>query len=103
MGLCNEMMSSCALGGYAMESRFVFQTRQNRNFSFNLFFRCHLGKVALYDTVKRKGWSVNIRTHGIKYILDYVLNEDWDPASGREVPVIEEERDCLVSIIVHPF
>jgi hypothetical protein len=57
--------------------------------------------VALYDTVKRKGWSINIRTHGIKYILDYLLNEDWDPASGREVPVIEEERDCLVSFTFH--
>src|SRR5271154_3901893 len=36
-------------------------------------FRCHLGKVAIYDTVTRLGWSVDIRTHGIKVMIEKLL------------------------------
>jgi hypothetical protein len=78
MGTCNGVSSACAIGGYAMESR------------------CHLGKVGVYDTVSKLGWSVNTRTHAIKTVIDVVLKEDWDPEHGISVPVPEEEVDCVV-------
>ena len=65
--------------------------------------RCHLGKVARYDTVTRFGWSVDLRNHPIKVAIESVLNEDWEPSEGREVPLIEEEKDCVVGIGVSPF
>jgi putative lipase involved disintegration of autophagic bodies len=78
-GACNGVTSACALGGYAMETR------------------CHLGRVARYDTVSTLGWSVDVRTHGIKVVIERLLSDAWEPAVrvGREVPQIEEERDCV--------
>jgi putative lipase involved disintegration of autophagic bodies len=58
--------------------------------------RCHLGKVARYDTVSKLGWSVDSRTHGIKTVIDHILKEDWDPDNGVSVPTPEEEADCVV-------
>ncbi|GAA6058785.1 hypothetical protein JCM10212_001901 [Sporobolomyces blumeae] len=59
MGVCTGTISSCAIGGFALESR------------------CHTGKTILYDTVDRLGWSVDIRTHPIHIVIDYLLKDDW--------------------------
>jgi putative lipase involved disintegration of autophagic bodies len=61
--------------------------------------RCHLGQIARYDTVSHFGWSVDARTHGIKVVIEKLLNEDWEPAVsiGREVPPMDEDADCVVS------
>ncbi|KIJ13477.1 hypothetical protein PAXINDRAFT_81142 [Paxillus involutus ATCC 200175] len=79
MGTCNGILSSCALGGYAMETM------------------CHLGKSIIYDTVSNLSWSVDIRKHGILTVIDNVLSQPW-PASlevGREVPLAEAQVDCV--------
>ncbi|TFK45946.1 alpha/beta-hydrolase [Heliocybe sulcata] len=75
MGTCNGVTSACAIAGYAMESR------------------CHLGKVRKYDTVTKHGWAVDIRTHGIRVIVERLLAEDWE--EGREVPELTDEEDCI--------
>jgi len=81
MGTCTGVTSACALGGYAMETR------------------CHLGKVILYDTVSKLGWSASIRTHGIKVVIEKLLAEDWEPgedgAEGQQVPAMVDEDDCV--------
>jgi lipase ATG15 len=79
MGTCTGILSSCALGGYAMESR------------------CHLGKSIIYDTVSVLQWSVDIRTHGILQIINRLLAEPWIPSvdEGREVPEAQPEDDCV--------
>ncbi|KAI3601029.1 lipase [Moniliophthora roreri] len=79
MGTCNGVLSSCALGGYAMESR------------------CHLGKSIVYDTVSNLSWAVDIRTHGIVGVIENLLSEPWPPAvdEGREVPEAKVEEDCV--------
>jgi len=93
MGTCNGVASSCAIAGYAMETR------------------CHLGRVIRYDTVTKLKWAVDIRTHGIKVIIDRLLAQDWDdqepdpdgPHDGgeeggkkrRTVPDLIEEEDCV--------
>jgi putative lipase involved disintegration of autophagic bodies len=81
MGTCNGVLSACALGGYAMESR------------------CHLGQSIVYDTVTNLSWAVDLRTHGIVVVIEKVLNDTW-PASeqeGREVPAAVTDVDCVVS------
>ncbi|KAJ8503022.1 hypothetical protein ONZ45_g11213 [Pleurotus djamor] len=79
MGTCNGILSSCALGGYAMESK------------------CHLGKTILYDTVSVLNWSVDVRTHGIVNIIEQLLANPWPPSveEGREVPEAKAEDDCV--------
>jgi putative lipase involved disintegration of autophagic bodies len=77
MGTCTGVASSCALGGFAFETR------------------CHLGRVIRYDTVSKLGWVADIRTHGIAQVVERVLDEDWDPDQGREVPDFYEEEDCV--------
>ncbi|KAH9928370.1 alpha/beta-hydrolase [Fomitopsis serialis] len=79
MGTCNGVLSSCALGGYAMESR------------------CHLGRSIIYDTVSQFSWSVNIRTHGIVNVIENLLSQPWPPSEevGREVPEAIVEDDCV--------
>ncbi|KAF9481321.1 alpha/beta-hydrolase [Pholiota conissans] len=61
MGTCTGVTSSCAIGGFALETR------------------CHNGQVILYDTVQKLGWSVNIGNHGIKVVTDKILSDtaDW--------------------------
>ncbi|KAG6810704.1 hypothetical protein H0H92_010667 [Tricholoma furcatifolium] len=78
LGVCTGVTSSCAIGGYALETS------------------CHLGKTIRYDTVTKRNWSVSVSGHGIKFIIDKLLNEDWDPENGLEVPVAEAEKDCVV-------
>ncbi|KAF8959688.1 Alpha/Beta hydrolase protein [Flammula alnicola] len=62
MGACTGVTSSCAIGGFALESR------------------CHNGQVIQYDTVSKLGWSVNIANHGIKVVVEKLLG---DNATGR--------------------
>jgi len=87
MGTCNGILSTCALGGYAMESR------------------CHLGKSIVYDTVTRCNWPVDIRTHPIKVIIDRVLSVEWNIPPGAlsegkdsydpPVPIAKPDKDCV--------
>ncbi|KAJ6566874.1 Alpha/Beta hydrolase protein [Mycena capillaripes] len=77
MGTCTGIISPCSLGGFALETR------------------CHLGQRILYDTVTKRGWSVDSRTHSIQYIIDNLLNDDWDPEAGLEVPPVDEQTDCV--------
>ncbi|KDQ57262.1 hypothetical protein JAAARDRAFT_130986 [Jaapia argillacea MUCL 33604] len=80
MGTCNGVISSCALAGYAMESK------------------CHLGLSIIYDTVSNLSWGVDIRTHGIVNVIEHVLSLDpWPPSAeiGREVPLPISEGDCV--------
>ncbi|KAG8896635.1 putative lipase atg15, partial [Tulasnella sp. 403] len=75
MGACNGITSSCAIGGYAMESR------------------CHLGKSAVYDTMTKLNWSSDIRTHRIGVVIEQLLSKDWE--EDRPVPKAEPEDDCV--------
>ncbi|KAF5341707.1 hypothetical protein D9611_001835 [Ephemerocybe angulata] len=79
MGTCNGVLSSCALGGYALETG------------------CHLGRTIVYDTVTHLGWSVDVRTHGIVPVIEKILAEPWQPSvdEGREVPLPAEQVDCV--------
>ncbi|KAK7690450.1 hypothetical protein QCA50_005548 [Cerrena zonata] len=79
MGTCNGVLSSCALGGYAMESK------------------CHLGKSIVYDTVSNLSWAVDIRTHTIGTVIEKLLTDPWAPSEdlGREVPEPVAEDDCV--------
>ncbi|KAH9927261.1 alpha/beta-hydrolase [Fomitopsis serialis] len=85
MGACNGVASSCAIAGYAMETK------------------CHLGKVVRYDTVSELGWAVDIRTHGIRVIVEKLLASDWggggdgDDKNGthKAVPDLIDEEDCI--------
>lgn len=75
------------MGGYALESK------------------CHLGNVALYDTVTKLKWSVAIGNHGIRAVID-LLSKDFDPDNEISVPVAEPQEDCIVSVtmwICSPF
>lgn len=64
MGVCNGPYSSCYAAGFAMESK------------------CHTGETILYDTVRVKGWSVDVRTHRIEEVIDKVLADPW-PEEGE--------------------
>jgi len=79
MGTCNGVLSSCALGGYAMESR------------------CHLGNIIEYDTVTNLSWAVDVRTHAIAQIVDKILSQPWAAAEGLglEVPPLKRQDDCV--------
>ncbi|KAF9539708.1 alpha/beta-hydrolase [Agrocybe pediades] len=73
MGTCTGVTSLCAIGGFALETR------------------CHQGQVILYDTVQKLGWSVDVRNHGIKLVVDRLLsdNRDWKDEFNGE----KEEQD----------
>ncbi|KAI0067284.1 alpha/beta-hydrolase [Artomyces pyxidatus] len=79
MGTCTGVLSSCAIGGFALESS------------------CHLGKVIRYDTVSNLSWSVNFRTHSIVRVIEDILSVPWAPAmlEGREVPEARPQDDCV--------
>ncbi|PAV23393.1 alpha beta-hydrolase [Pyrrhoderma noxium] len=81
MGVCTGMTSLCSVGGYALETK------------------CHLGQTILYDTVSKFNWAVDLRTHSIIKVIEYVLANDWEPPSegkaGRQVPEITHEDDCV--------
>jgi hypothetical protein len=67
----------CAVGGFALESR------------------CHTGQVILYDTVQKLGWSVDVRNHGIRVVVDRLLGEDadWKAEFNEDNEVAEEEDE----------
>jgi lipase ATG15 len=100
MGTCTGVLSSCALGGYAMESKCAARARSRRlPLMFQRFERrCHLGKSIVYDTVAELGWSANIANHGIVSVIENILNRTWPAAekAGREVPAPRKEDDCVV-------
>ncbi|KAF8896085.1 alpha/beta-hydrolase [Infundibulicybe gibba] len=83
MGTCNGVLSSCALGGYAMETR------------------CHLGRSIVYDTVSNLSWAVDIRLHGIVAVIDRLLGEPWAPSveSGARCQ-IHRQRVTVWNVIV---
>lgn len=100
MGVCNGIFSSCSLGGYAMETKYVcprFVVHVARPSTFG-WCRCHLGTSIVYDTVTNLSWSVDIRTHGIMSVVDNVLSEPWQASLeiGREVPKAIREDACVV-------
>ena len=69
----------CAQAGYALETK------------------CHLGKSIVYDTVGRLNWSVDVRTHPIKELINRVLEKDFWWEFGRHVPRARAEEGCMVS------
>ena len=105
MGTCNGVLSSCALGGYAMESRCVPTSALSHFFVVlfivrsDIFHRCHLGKSIVYDTVSNLSWGVDIRTHTIGTVIEKLLSDPWPPSEelGREVPEPVTEDDCVAS------
>ena len=94
MGTCNGITSSCALAGYAFETRYdiVLPAYFNQHPSF----RCHLGKSVVFDTIGKMGWSADIRTHSIKTVIERLLSQDWDPKNNLAIPVAKQEDDCQV-------
>ena len=77
-GRCTGRASPCAQGGYALETM------------------CHLGTSIVYDTVGRLKWSVDIRTHPIKEIINRILDQEFWWEFGRHVPRARAEEDCVV-------
>ncbi|OCB90067.1 alpha/beta-hydrolase [Sanghuangporus baumii] len=79
MGTCTGILSSCAIAGYALESR------------------CHLGESIVYDTISNLSWASDVRTHTIKTVIERLLSVPWAPAieQGREVPKPQREEDCI--------
>jgi len=82
MGTCTGVMSSCAIGGFALETR------------------CHNGQVIRYDTVRQLGWSSNIQNHGIKVVIDRILadNADWKEEYNQD-PADSQGDDGLLSLL----
>lgn len=77
-GACTGLFSLCAHAGYALETK------------------CHLGKSIVFDTVRKLGWRVDVRTHTIKAVISRLLegtDVDWsdddddddDDAGGRSL------------------
>ena len=92
MGVCTGVTSACAIGGYALESKYVLHAiKQRITYSLPFLPRCHNGKVILYDTVTDHKWTVTVRKHGIKFIVEELLSQDW------KVPEAIEQSDCVVS------
>jgi len=60
MGTCNGVLSFCAVGGFALETK------------------CHTGQSIIFDTVGKAGWQSDVRTHSIDQVIKRVLVEDWD-------------------------
>lgn len=101
MGTCTGVLSSCALGGYALESRFVHVASVQPS-GLRTCARCHLGKTIFYDTVSNLSWTVDVRTHAIIAVIERILSEPWAPSVeiGREVPEAKPEDDCIVSTFI---
>ncbi|GJJ07625.1 hypothetical protein Clacol_001829 [Clathrus columnatus] len=80
MGTCNGIFSACTFAGYAMESS------------------CHLGQTIVYDTVTELGWTVDVRTHPIKVIVEKLLANKWvtkDQSGDDPVPKARPQEDCV--------
>ena len=70
-------------------------------FVLTIIFRCHLGNIIKYDTVGKMKWTIDLRTHSIRTVVEQILIADWEPPSedspGRQVPELGNEDDCIVS------
>ena len=78
-GKCTGRASPCAQAGYALETR------------------CNLGTSIVYDTVGKLRWSVDIRTHPIKEVINRILEKEIWWEFGRQVPRARADEDCVVS------
>lgn len=101
MGVCTGVLSTCALVGYALESRYVlrrglFFFKKTNPFAYSII-RCHLGQSIVYDTVTKLNWSVNVASHRIRTVIDSLLSQDWE---GKLMPDVILEDDCIVSVFV---
>ncbi|SCZ98891.1 BZ3500_MvSof-1268-A1-R1_Chr3-1g05688 [Microbotryum saponariae] len=74
MGVCTGSLSTCGVAGFALESR------------------CHTGESIVYDTVGRLGWSVDIRTHSIKPVIEKVLIPEWGVTEEQRKKEEEERK-----------
>ena len=105
MGTCNGVLSSCALGGYALETRWVVlhYSPSHLELTKKIKSSCHLGKSIVYDTVTNLTWPVDVRQHRIVNVIEELLSNPWPPSIdvGREVPQAKPEVDCVVSFF--PF
>lgn len=68
------------------------------------YCRCHLGKSIVYDTVSNLSWGVDVRTHGIVKVIENILGNPWQASSdvGREVPLAQQEDECVVRFVRGP-
>ncbi|KAE9405199.1 alpha/beta-hydrolase [Gymnopus androsaceus JB14] len=101
MGTCNGVLSSCALAGYALESRFVCSLHLvvQRLMRFFSYYHVVVIWASLSYTTRypNSSWSVDIRSHGIVAVIERVLSDPWPPSVeiGREVPEAIYEEDCV--------
>ena len=58
-GACTGFGSPCSQAGFALETR------------------CHLGESIVFDTVKKLGWSVDVRKHVIKEVVHVLESDAW--------------------------
>jgi len=66
-----------------------------------------MGNSIIYDTVTKWNWSVDVRTHPIKVIVDKLLGVDWNEAqggvsvvtNGTAVPAAKPESECVVRVL----
>jgi lipase ATG15 len=75
-GTCTGIFSLCTHAGYALETK------------------CHLGKTIVFDTVRKLGWHVDVRTHAIKAVVNRLL-ENKDVDWGESNDDGEEEKRSL--------
>ncbi|KAI7849927.1 Alpha/Beta hydrolase protein [Circinella umbellata] len=79
VGVCNGPASSCWYGGFAMETR------------------CHSGKICVWDTVNKQQWRVDVRSHRIRDVIEYILKQ---PETEFPLPecVVEDPAcsDCAL-------
>ncbi|RIA95740.1 Alpha/Beta hydrolase protein [Glomus cerebriforme] len=77
MGVCNGLRSTCYIGGYAMESK------------------CHIGVSCSFDAVEKLGWSVNVKNHRIKEVIDKILSVWWELFKIFPDCYEDDEEDCV--------
>ncbi|KAI9319165.1 Alpha/Beta hydrolase protein [Dichotomocladium elegans] len=83
MGVCTGPSSTCWYGGYAMETR------------------CHTNKICVWDTVNEKKWRVDIRSHRIADVIEYILKQ---PEDDFPLPkCVQEDKECEDCALWHYF
>lgn len=73
-GKCNGALSWCYLGGY------------------NMYTKCHIGKVCEYDTINKLGMKESIFTHRIDYVINNVV-QMWNNTLP-ECKKVDNCTDC---------
>ena len=61
-------------------------------------YRCHLGKVVLYDTVTKLKWTVDVWTHSVREIVERLLAEDLEWADEPS-----PDNDKTISQVTWPW